>query len=231
MACHDCDCGKKEREIAAAKAKKENPDRITIYSAEEESGCGGCPSAAVPFEEEEYDPADDLNSWIVQSGMDVIKVHVKKLDNFFALPEYKTEGAAAMDLYAAEDIFAPISAITVVSTGIAIAVPEGYEAQIRARSGLAINGVMVANGPGTIDSDYRGEIKVILANFGYVNVEEPKPMGMGDVSQEYRKGWQIKRGDRIAQILFAPVTKAMFEVVENLNATNRNAGGFGSTGV
>jgi dUTP pyrophosphatase len=228
MACSDCSCGRKEREIAAAKAKKENSDRIVIYDAEaEESGCGSCPSA------KEYDPktdpANELNSWMVVSGLDVVTVRIKKLDNFFALPEYKTPGAAAMDLYSAEDIFAPITAITVVSTGIALEIPEGYEAQIRARSGLAVNGVMVANSPGTIDEDFRGEIKVILANFGYNTTENAVVPG-GPVTLN-PSGWQIKKGDRIAQMVFSPVTKAMLKIVEELNETERGSGGFGSTGI
>jgi len=230
MACKNCDCGKKEREVAAAKAKKANPDRVVIYDAEEESGCGSCPSSMPLGRELIYEGADPIfNTWVSAPGPDMITVRVKKLDNFFALPEYKTSGAAAMDLYSAEDIFAPISAITVVSTGIALEIPEGYEAQIRARSGLAVNGVMIANSPGTIDEDFRGEIKVILANFGYNTIENTVTSGMSVVLPT--QGWQIKKGDRIAQMVFSPVTRARLRVVDELNGTDRNQGGFGSTGL
>ena len=119
-----------------------------------------------------------------------------------------------MDLYAAID--APITLApgdkTMVATGLAIALPSGYEAQVRPRSGLAAkHGVTVLNSPGTIDADYRGEVKVILINHG----KEP---------------FVITRGERIAQMLVAPVTRAILEVVDNLPETVRGAGGFGSTG-
>jgi dUTP pyrophosphatase len=130
------------------------------------------------------------------------------------LPAYATEGAAGMDVLAAveqELVLAP-GERAAVPTGIAIAVPEGFEMQVRARSGLALKeGLAVLNGPGTIDSDYRGEVKVILANLGDRNVA-------------------ISRGMRIAQLLLAPVTRATWVETGILDATARGSGGFGSTG-
>lgn len=132
------------------------------------------------------------------------------------LPQYETEGAAGLDLQAAiapdeELVLAPGNR-DLIPTGLAIALPPGYEAQIRPRSGLAAkNGVTALNSPGTIDCDYRGEVKVILINHG----DEPLV---------------ITRGMRIAQMLIAPVTRALFEECETLPETQRGAGGFGSTG-
>lgn len=131
------------------------------------------------------------------------------------LPSYATTGSAGMDLYAAID--APLvidpGKVALVPTGIAIALPIGYEAQVRSRSGLAArNGIFALNAPGTIDSDYRGEVKVILANFG----AEP---------------FSIQRGDRIAQLVVAQYEVIQWQEVEQLDETTRGAGGFGSTGV
>jgi dUTP pyrophosphatase len=131
------------------------------------------------------------------------------------LPRYMSEHAAGADLCAAirEQLTLLPSARALVPTGFTIALPPGYEAQIRPRSGLAIrDGVTCLNSPGTIDADYRGEIAVVLANLG----TEPVV---------------IRRGDRIAQIVVAPVARAGFELVEELPATQRGEGGFGSTGV
>lgn len=131
-----------------------------------------------------------------------------------ALPAYATEQSAGMDLLAAVDadtILAPMQRV-LVPTGIAIALPAGYEAQVRARSGLTIkNGICVLNGPGTVDADYRGEIKVILANMG----SEP---------------FVITRGMRIAQLVIATYTRINWQEVPELTASSRGAGGFGSTG-
>ncbi len=131
------------------------------------------------------------------------------------LPAYETEHAAGMDLAAAVDapmVLAP-GARAMVPTGLAIALPEGYEAQIRPRSGLAArNGLTVLNAPGTIDADYRGEIKVILANLG-------------------EDAFTVERGMRIAQVVVAPVTRIEWDEVDVLPETARGAGGFGSTGV
>jgi dUTP pyrophosphatase len=128
------------------------------------------------------------------------------------LPAYATAGAAGMDVVAAEDLILAPGARHAVATGFAIAIPEGYEVQVRPRSGLALkHGITCLNTPGTIDSDYRGEVKVILANLG----SDPFP---------------IARGERIAQLVAAPVQRAMFEEVVTLDDTARGAGGFGSTG-
>jgi deoxyuridine 5'-triphosphate nucleotidohydrolase len=130
------------------------------------------------------------------------------------LPAYATEDAAGMDLLAAvtADLLLAPGARAVVPTGIAIAVPPGFEAQVRARSGLALKqGLMVPNGPGTIDADYRGEVGVIVANIGDAPIV-------------------ITRGMRIAQLVLAPVARAAWDEVETLPPTQRGAGGFGSTG-
>lgn len=129
------------------------------------------------------------------------------------LPAYATDGAAGMDVVSAEELVLIPGARHAVATGFAIAIPPGFEVQVRPRSGLALkHGVTCLNTPGTIDSDYRGEVKVILANLG----TEPFP---------------IKRGDRIAQLVPAPVQRAVFHEVGSLDETTRGSGGFGSTGV
>ncbi|MBM3288847.1 MAG: dUTP diphosphatase [Candidatus Hydrogenedentes bacterium] len=130
------------------------------------------------------------------------------------LPTYETEHAAGMDLRAA--VTTPFTLQpgerVLVPTGLRIALPEGYEAQIRPRSGLALkHGISLLNTPGTIDADYRGEIRIIMANLG----QEP---------------FVIQRGDRIAQMIVAPVTKVQWDVQDSLDETARGAGGFGHTG-
>ena len=128
------------------------------------------------------------------------------------LPAYQTPGAAGLDLRSIENVMLEPGGRRLVRTGLQIEVPPGYEAQIRPRSGMAITqGITVLNSPGTIDSDYRGEIMVILAN-------------LGTAAQA------IKRGDRIAQMVIAPVARADIEVVSALSETQRGAGAFGSTG-
>ena len=131
-----------------------------------------------------------------------------------ALPSYKTDGAAGMDIRAAIDkdlIIAPGQRVA-VPTGFEFGIPDGFEVQIRPRSGLAYkHGLTVINAPGTIDSDYRGEVKVLLINLGTDDIV-------------------IKRGMRIAQMVIAPVTRADFKSVETLSETKRDKGGFGSTG-
>jgi len=128
------------------------------------------------------------------------------------LPAYASAGAAGMDVVAAEDVTLAPSARHAVATGFALAIPAGFEIQVRPRSGLALkHGITVANAPGTIDSDYRGELKVILINHG------PDPFA-------------ILRGDRIAQLVLAPVSQASWLEVSELDETGRGAGGFGSTG-
>ncbi|MBS0285638.1 MAG: dUTP diphosphatase [Proteobacteria bacterium] len=143
-----------------------------------------------------------------------IPIQVKRLPHGdgLPLPGYATAGAAGMDVVAAEDVTLAPGARHAVATGFAIAIPEGYEVQVRPRSGLALNhGVTCLNTPGTIDSDYRGEVKVILAN-------------LGDAS------FEVTRGQRIAQLVPATVLRAALDEVTTLDDTARGAGGFGSTG-
>lgn len=142
------------------------------------------------------------------------RVKLVKLRSSAVVPRYMTGGAAGMDVSAAIDaplVLAP-GERAAVPTGLALAIPDGHEAQVRPRSGLALHhGVTVANAPGTIDADYRGELQVILVNLGV----QPH---------------MIRPGDRIAQLVFAPVTRVAIEEVADLPATERGAGGFGSTG-
>lgn len=143
-----------------------------------------------------------------------IPVAVKRLEHFegLELPAYATDGAAGMDVLAAEDVTLAPGQRHAVATGLAVAIPHGFEIQVRPRSGLALkHGISVPNTPGTIDSDYRGEVKVILINHG---------------TEEF----SIVRGDRIAQLVLAPVTRASWLPVDELGETQRGAGGFGSTG-
>ncbi|MCX8134960.1 MAG: dUTP diphosphatase [Roseococcus sp.] len=144
----------------------------------------------------------------------MIRVLVRRLPHAedLPLPGYATEGAAGMDLLAARAALIPPGGRALVPTGLCIALPEGYEMQVRPRSGLALrHGVTVLNAPGTVDADYRGEVGVILLNTG----AEP---------------FAVARGERIAQAVFAPVTRAAWEEVAALPETGRGAGGFGSTG-
>lgn len=128
------------------------------------------------------------------------------------LPAYATAHAAGMDVVAAEALTIAAGERHAVATGFALAIPEGYEVQVRPRSGLALkHGITCLNTPGTIDADYRGEVKIILANFG----QEP---------------FSVARGDRIAQLVAAPVQRATFAEVDMLDPTVRGEGGFGSTG-
>ncbi|MDR2857997.1 MAG: dUTP diphosphatase [Novosphingobium sp.] len=143
-----------------------------------------------------------------------IPVRVKRLAHFegLELPAYATAGAAGMDVLAAEGMILEPGARHAVATGLALAIPPGYEIQVRPRSGLALkHGITVPNTPGTIDSDYRGELKVILINHGAAPFE-------------------ILRGDRIAQLVLAPVVQASWLKVDELDETSRGEGGFGSTG-
>jgi len=150
--------------------------------------------------------------------MQEIKVAVKILPHFEGLPfpKYETEGAAGMDVRAAyaegEAFELEPGERTMVPTGLSVAIPDGYEIQMRPRSGLAAkHGLTCLNSPGTIDSDYRGELKVILINHG-------------------NETFRIARGERIGQMVLAPVTKIAWEPVDSLPETMRGEGGFGSTG-
>ena len=150
--------------------------------------------------------------------MSAVTIRVTPLSHFegLALPAYETADAAGMDLRAAVTDAEPVTlapgARAMIPTGLTIALPPGYEAQVRPRSGLAAkHGITCLNSPGTIDADYRGEVKVILINLG-------------------QDAFVIKRGERIAQMVIAPVTRAELNVVAELDETKRGSGGFGSTG-
>ncbi|MCH4891892.1 dUTP diphosphatase [Sphingomonas sp. SFZ2018-12] len=143
-----------------------------------------------------------------------IRIAVQRLAHGAGLPMpvYATSGAAGMDVVAAESLTLAPGARHAVATGFAFAIPEGYEVQVRPRSGLALkHGITCLNTPGTIDSDYRGEVKVILANLG----DAP---------------FEVVRGERIAQLVPAPVQRAILDEVATLDETARGSGGFGSTG-
>ena len=149
--------------------------------------------------------------------MSAVKVDVVQLPHAadLPLPEYATVQSAAVDLLAAvtEDVVLTPGARTLIPTGLAIALPDGYEAQVRPRSGLALkNGITLLNTPGTIDADYRGEIGIILTNLG-------------------QEDFTVERGMRIAQMLIVPVTRLTWNAVSSLDKSERGSGGFGSTGV
>jgi len=144
----------------------------------------------------------------------MVKILVKKFNKNIKLPTYKTSGSSGMDLaaYIKNKIILDPGKTAIISTGIAVAIPKNYEIQIRPRSGLAAKkGISVINTPGTVDSDYRGEIKIILINLS-------------------KESFVVKSGDRVAQMILCPVIKAKLEEVKNLPKTIRNRGGFGSTG-
>ena len=144
----------------------------------------------------------------------MVKILVKKFYKNIKLPVYKTSGSSGLDLvaYIKNKITINPSKIAIIPTGIAVAIPKNYEIQIRPRSGLAAKkGISVLNTPGTIDSDYRGEIKIILINLG-------------------KKSFVVKSGDRIAQMILCPVAKGKLKEVKNLPKTVRGKEGFGSTG-
>ena len=140
-------------------------------------------------------------------------VKIKRLDPGLPLPSYAKSGDAGVDLHATKDVIVHPMDRTLIPTGIAIQLPRGVEAQVRSRSGLALKkGIFVLNSPGTIDSGYTGEIGVILFN-------------------TTNESFCVKRGDRIAQLVFSPVYQAEFKEVDELEETERGGGGFGSTGV
>ncbi|MBN2134630.1 MAG: dUTP diphosphatase [Acidobacteria bacterium] len=147
---------------------------------------------------------------------EILKVEIKRHPHSegIELPSFATEGSAGMDLRAAveEDFILEAGKRALIPTGISIALPLGYEAQIRPRSGLALkHGIMLVNSPGTIDSDYRGEIKIIMLNTG-------------------DEDFTISRGDRIAQMIIARYTRIEWDEVEDLEKSDRGAGGFGHSG-
>ncbi len=142
-----------------------------------------------------------------------MKLKIKKLNQEALIPSYQTKEAAGFDLHSVDEVVIKKGERKLISTGLAFEIEKGYEIQIRPRSGLAFkHGVSVLNSPGTIDSDYRGEIKVLLINLG-------------------NEDFEIKKGDRIAQAVIAPVVQAKILEVDELSSTERGSGGFGSTGV
>jgi dUTP pyrophosphatase len=146
-----------------------------------------------------------------------LRIYIKRLKKVHSvlMPQYMTPGASGMDLFAylEKDVTLEPGERKMIPTGIAMAIPEGFEGQVRPRSGLAIQkGIGIVNGPGTIDSDYRGEINVLLINFG----KEP---------------YTIRHGERIAQMIISPVLQAILEEVDELPVTQRQGGGFGHTGI
>jgi len=148
---------------------------------------------------------------------DEIKIKIKRLSDEFAdveLPHYATAGSAGMDIRAAikEDIILEPGKVELIPTNLSVEIPVGYEIQVRPRSGLAANhSIGILNSPGTIDSDYRGEVKIIVMNFG-------------------KENFKISRGDRIAQLIVSKVYTAKIEEVKKLNSSHRGKGGFGHTG-
>jgi dUTP pyrophosphatase len=146
-----------------------------------------------------------------------MKIHIKRLkkDHPISLPQYMTEGSSGMDLFASleKEVTLEPGERKLIPTGISVAIPQGFEGQIRPRSGLAVQkGIGIVNGPGTIDADYRGEIGVLLINFG----KEP---------------FTIRHGDRIAQMVISQVFRATLEEVDDLPPSRRQGGGFGHTGI
>ena len=142
----------------------------------------------------------------------MIKILIKRLSKEVSLPKYETSGSSGMDLGSNIGVNISPGKIAIIPTGLALSIPKGFEAQIRPRSGLAAKKkISVLNTPGTIDSDYRGEIKVILINLG-------------------EEIFKVEKGLRIAQMVFCPIVQAQFREVDDLNETERGKGGFGSTG-
>ncbi|MBM3200605.1 dUTP diphosphatase [Candidatus Woesearchaeota archaeon] len=145
--------------------------------------------------------------------MEKLKIRIEQVDKDLPLPKFATKGSVAVDLYSAETFTLNPRDFKKVSTGIKLAVPEGYEGQVRPRSGLAAkNGISIVNTPGTLDSDYRGILYVILINHGY----------------DY---FHVKKGDRIAQLVINKIELFDWEVTEKLDETERGEGGLGHTGV
>lgn len=143
----------------------------------------------------------------------ILKVEIKKLHDDAVIPSYQTVEAAGFDFHAIEGLTLEVGQRALVKTGLSMALPFGYELQIRPRSGLAYkHGITVLNSPGTVDSDYRGELMVLLINHG-------------------EKAFVIEKNERIAQGVIQAVTQARFSIVDTLSETDRGAGGFGSTGV
>lgn len=180
--------------------------------------------------------------------MQTIKVKIKRMREGVQLPEYKSVLASGFDLAAAEDVLVRPGETVVVPTGIAVELPPGYELQVRPRSGVSKRTKLrISNTPGTIDADYRGEIGILVDNLmpattwvtnGVLTIEEElepfndDPFSDDNEDAKFMYGtYLIRRGDRIAQAVIAPVVRAEFVEVDELSETERGAGGFGSTGV
>jgi dUTP pyrophosphatase len=157
-----------------------------------------------------------------------MKVKIKKLHPDAVIPEYKTAGASGFDLVALEDTLVMPGETKMVKTGIAVEVPEGYELQVRPRSGTSLKTPLrVANSPGTVDSDYRGECCVIMTNMGVAMSLDNTP---GKTRLSMSASQMIKKGDRIAQGVICPVVHVEFEEVQELSDSIRGSSGFGSSG-
>jgi dUTP pyrophosphatase len=159
-----------------------------------------------------------------------MKVRIKKLSPDAVVPRYATPGSVGFDLVATEDVSLLPGETKLVSTGLSFEIPEGYELQVRPRSGVSLKTKLrVANAPGTVDSDFRGAVSVIMTNTSTAR-SQGFAGTIGEATAVVTEAIQIKKGERIAQGVIAPVIQAEFEVAEDLSETERGAGGFGSTG-
>jgi dUTP pyrophosphatase len=184
----------------------------TEIEIEIEIGIEGRTAADLKGEENSQFAVINTRSNYILSNLS-IKISRDEKAKKFPLPNYETSGASGVDLRASEGILLLPGERAAVPTGLRMEIPEGYEAQVRPRSGIALkNGITIVNSPGTIDSDYRGEIKVIMINHGSTP-------------------FSIDEGDRIAQLIFAPVVRVSLTEDEDLNPTERGEGGFGSSGI
>ena len=153
-----------------------------------------------------------------------MKLGFKKVHPDAKIPTYAHPGDAGMDVYAVEDVLLPVGKPKLVNTGLVAEIPTGYELQVRPRSGLALKGVTVFNSPGTVDCSFRGSIGVIL--LAVVGTQLSRNFVTGEVTYEFA----IRKGDRIAQLVLAPVTRCEPVEISEVSATERGEGGFGSTG-
>lgn len=158
----------------------------------------------------------------------MLKVKVKKLHDNARVPKYQSELASGFDFYAIEDSTIEPGETKLVRTGLAFEIPEGFELQVRPRSGMSLKTKLrVANSPGTVDADYRGEVSIIAENIDSAHEHSFMRYSLEHHSSQVI---EIKKGDRIAQGVICPIIQAKFEVVEDLSSTDRGEGGFGSTG-
>jgi dUTP pyrophosphatase len=171
-----------------------------------------------------YRPEEAIEFEVIKQSR-TVPVKIKKLHEDAVIPQYQTSGASGFDLHALEDVEILPNHTQLVRTGLSFEVPEGYELQIRPRSGLSLKThLRVANAPGTVDSDYRGEVCIIMTNTMEALDKDYTP------DQDDRDIPKIKKGDRVAQGVICPVVQAEFEVVEELQETERGSSGWGSTG-